>query len=178
MARKSTMKEQISSVGVALFLFFFSNRTPWFCTPGINGLMHACRSHRRSLSHHHHKTALLAYYPDINCTSRSQRRRYSFQKQRLLCGLYGKMELERRRVSSRASRDAQRTTHVFQRNAIVLILRHLIDRGYRESYEALSRESGMSLQKFDVAVNMSLSHVLKVTPPATAMCCKTNISNR
>lgn len=79
------------------------------------------------------------------------------------------MELDRRRVSSRAAKAAQRTAHTFQRNLIILVLRHLMDRGYRESYEALSRESGYSLQKLDVATNMSLSHILKVPTYGTCL---------
>jgi hypothetical protein len=58
-------------------------------------------------------------------------------------------EVERRREAER------------KRALLVLILRHLLDHGYVDSMEHLTRESSMTLSRFDAADNIALLQVLQ-----------------
>ena len=72
------------------------------------------------------------------------------------------MELDRIRASGKAAKTAARVAQTRQRNLIVLVLRHLCDRGFSRSVEALADESGVSLDRFDVAANVDLTQVVQV----------------
>jgi hypothetical protein len=51
------------------------------------------------------------------------------------------------KVLAKARSEEEKRATERRRNALVLILRHLADNGYSDSYERLSTESGISLAK-------------------------------
>jgi len=57
------------------------------------------------------------------------------------------MELDNLRAVSQARIAEEKRMVERRRNALVLIMRHLVDSGYVESYERLSAECNLSLQK-------------------------------
>eukprot|EP00199_Chlamydomonas_sp_CCMP681_P000919 CAMPEP_0119105734 /NCGR_PEP_ID=MMETSP1180-20130426/3625_1 /TAXON_ID=3052 ORGANISM="Chlamydomonas cf sp, Strain CCMP681" /NCGR_SAMPLE_ID=MMETSP1180 /ASSEMBLY_ACC=CAM_ASM_000741 /LENGTH=531 /DNA_ID=CAMNT_0007090871 /DNA_START=71 /DNA_END=1666 /DNA_ORIENTATION=- len=61
---------------------------------------------------------------------------------------------------SKARDEEERRVSNRRKDALVLILRHLVDAGYLESYQKLCAESGLSLAKVDVADNMDLLTVM------------------
>lgn len=56
-------------------------------------------------------------------------------------------ELDNMRAVSQARQAEERRLAERRRNTLVLIMRHLVDAGYVESYERLSAECNVSLQK-------------------------------
>ena len=48
-----------------------------------------------------------------------------------------------------------------QRHIIVLVVQHLVSKGYVSAAEALQREAGVSCGKFEVADNVDLTYILQ-----------------
>uniref|UniRef100_A0A7S3VHK4 Katanin p60 ATPase-containing subunit A-like 2 n=1 Tax=Dunaliella tertiolecta TaxID=3047 RepID=A0A7S3VHK4_DUNTE len=71
------------------------------------------------------------------------------------------MELDNLRAVSQARVAEEKRMVERRRNTLVLIMRHLVDAGYVESYERLSAECNLSLQKVDVADNIDLVRIIQ-----------------
>ena len=56
-------------------------------------------------------------------------------------------ELQALKAASRAKESEEKRHAERRRNALVLIMRHLVDNGYTDTYERLSTESNLTLQK-------------------------------
>jgi hypothetical protein len=72
------------------------------------------------------------------------------------------MELERMKVSSKAAQAHAKTVQERRRNAVVLVLRFLADMNYASAYQALSKESNLSLEQVDCADNVDLLSLVQV----------------
>jgi katanin p60 ATPase-containing subunit A1 len=66
---------------------------------------------------------------------------------------------------SRLREHEERRVQERRRNIVVLILRHLCDNGYTESYERLCTESGVSLLKVLLACLLACYELWKPGPP-------------
>ncbi|GLC47507.1 Katanin p60 ATPase-containing subunit A-like 2 [Pleodorina starrii] len=70
-------------------------------------------------------------------------------------------ELAALKAISKAKESEEKRLQERRRNVLVLILRHLADHGYADTYEKLCTESNLSLQKVDVADNIDLLRILQ-----------------
>jgi hypothetical protein len=70
------------------------------------------------------------------------------------------MDLDRATVHTLSGAVKSSTDTERKRSLVVLMLRQLRDVGYRNAYQALCRESGLSLDLVDVADNVCLPDVL------------------
>ncbi|KAG2428803.1 hypothetical protein HXX76_011503 [Chlamydomonas incerta] len=70
-------------------------------------------------------------------------------------------ELAALKALSKAKESEEKRIQERRRNIIVLILRHLADHGYSDTYERLCTESNLTLQKVDVADNVDLIRILQ-----------------
>ncbi|GAX76581.1 hypothetical protein CEUSTIGMA_g4027.t1 [Chlamydomonas eustigma] len=70
-------------------------------------------------------------------------------------------DLQALKYVARAREAEEKRLSERRRHVLVLILRHLVDFGYIESYEKLSSESNLSLQKADAADNMDLLRIVQ-----------------
>lgn len=69
-------------------------------------------------------------------------------------------ELAALKALSKAKESEEKRIQERRRNLIVLILRHLADHGYTDTYERLCTESNLSLQKVRVSDVLRARHVL------------------
>eukprot|EP00201_Polytomella_parva_P020671 CAMPEP_0175047344 /NCGR_PEP_ID=MMETSP0052_2-20121109/5538_1 /TAXON_ID=51329 ORGANISM="Polytomella parva, Strain SAG 63-3" /NCGR_SAMPLE_ID=MMETSP0052_2 /ASSEMBLY_ACC=CAM_ASM_000194 /LENGTH=529 /DNA_ID=CAMNT_0016311199 /DNA_START=158 /DNA_END=1743 /DNA_ORIENTATION=- len=70
-------------------------------------------------------------------------------------------ELQTLKSLSKAKDQEEKRHQERRRNAMVLILRHLADNGYSDSYERLCTETNLTLNKVDVADNVDLIRVIQ-----------------
>jgi hypothetical protein len=63
-----------------------------------------------------------------------------------------------------------KSTKQRKRNAMVLVMRFLVDHGYMSSFQALSKESNLSLEKVDCADNIDLISILQVRMCSLNVC--------
>ncbi|KAG2495460.1 hypothetical protein HYH03_006405 [Edaphochlamys debaryana] len=70
-------------------------------------------------------------------------------------------ELAALKALSKAKDSEEKRLQERRRNVLVLIMRHLVDHGYVETYERLCTETNLSLQKIDAADNVDLLRVLQ-----------------
>ncbi|GIL78028.1 hypothetical protein Vretimale_7368 [Volvox reticuliferus] len=70
-------------------------------------------------------------------------------------------ELAALKALSKAKESEEKRLQERRRNVLVLILRHLADHGYTDTYEKLCSESNLNLQKVDVADNIDLLRILQ-----------------
>ncbi|GFR44569.1 hypothetical protein Agub_g5842, partial [Astrephomene gubernaculifera] len=70
-------------------------------------------------------------------------------------------ELAALKSLSKARESEEKRLQERRRNVLVLILRHLADHGYVDTYEKLCTETNLSLQKVDVADNIDLVRILQ-----------------
>eukprot|EP00195_Chlamydomonas_chlamydogama_P007559 CAMPEP_0202907358 /NCGR_PEP_ID=MMETSP1392-20130828/42210_1 /ASSEMBLY_ACC=CAM_ASM_000868 /TAXON_ID=225041 /ORGANISM="Chlamydomonas chlamydogama, Strain SAG 11-48b" /LENGTH=97 /DNA_ID=CAMNT_0049596195 /DNA_START=126 /DNA_END=416 /DNA_ORIENTATION=- len=69
-------------------------------------------------------------------------------------------DLQALKALSKARESEEKRLAERRRNALVLIMRHLVDSGYIDAYEKLSTECNLSLNKVDVADNIDLLRVM------------------
>jgi hypothetical protein len=72
------------------------------------------------------------------------------------------MELERIRISNKSARVVTRLNQERKRSLLVLILKYLQGTGYVKSHDAVSSESGISLDGIELVGDIDLVQVLQV----------------